>query len=67
VRTKRISIRVSDQEFENIARLAKQHGLSRTEYLVRLSTGDLEDPLDLRERFHQIEERLARTEAALFT
>jgi uncharacterized protein (DUF1778 family) len=57
-----ISLRIAGDDLALIDKLAADHRLSRTDYMVRASTGELEDPIDLDERFDSIERRLERVE-----
>ena len=49
-----------------IDQLAEEHGLNRTDYMVRASTGDLRDPIDLETRLVEIDRRLSRMEDLTF-
>jgi hypothetical protein len=57
-----VSLRISDADLQLIDQLAAEHGLDRTAYMVRASTGELHDPVDLDGRLQAIENRLGRVE-----
>ncbi len=61
-----IALRVPERALAQIDGLAERHGLTRTAYMVRASTGELEDPTDLRAEFDSIQQRLDRLEQLAF-
>jgi uncharacterized protein (DUF1778 family) len=50
-----LALRISVPDLELIEQLATERGLNRTDYMVRASTGDLHDSIDLDARFAAIE------------
>jgi uncharacterized protein (DUF1778 family) len=61
-----LAIRISEPDLALIDELAKRHCMTRTDYIVRACTGELEDPLELQAQFDSIDERLSRLETGMF-
>ncbi len=61
-----LALRISEADLELIDQLADQHRLSRTEYMVRASTGDLIDAIDVDARFGELSDRVSRLERLAF-
>jgi uncharacterized protein (DUF1778 family) len=61
-----LALRIAGADLELIDQLAAKHGLTRTDYMVRASTGDLRDPIDLEARFDELDERISRLEGFAF-
>ena len=61
-----VALRIPEQVLAEIDRLADRYGLTRTAYMIRASTGELEDPTDLNTRFDTIHRRLDRLEQFAF-
>jgi hypothetical protein len=57
-----IALRIPQDDLAQIDGLAEDYGLTRTAYMIRASTGELHDPIDLEARFRGIEDRLGRVE-----
>ena len=57
-----LALRIPADALVEIDRLAEEHGLTRTAYMVRASTGELTDPLDLDAALEEIERRISRLE-----
>lgn len=57
-----MAIRIPEADLAVIDRLANHHRMTRTEYMIRASTGELADPTDIRaelaERIEWLEQRL---------
>ena len=61
-----LALRIKPEALAEIDARAKTAGLSRTEYMVRAALGQITDPRDADSRLEQLEERVARIEAATF-
>jgi hypothetical protein len=61
-----VALRIPQDVLAQIDRLAEDRGLARTAYMIRASTGELEDPTDLRSEFDAIHGRLDRLERFAF-
>lgn len=59
-----ISLRVTEEELARIDGFAEEHGLNRTDYIVRTCTGELEDPSRFEQRLAGHEIRLIQLERA---
>lgn len=57
-----LALRIRPDALAAIDQLTDKHGLSRTDYMVRASTGELHDVIALDARFGAVEDRLARLE-----
>lgn len=57
-----VALRIPLDVLAQIDGLAEDHGLTRTAYMIRASTGELEDPTDLRAEFDAIHGRIDRLE-----
>jgi hypothetical protein len=61
-----VALRVPQDVLAQIDGLAEDHGLTRTAYMIRASTGELDDPTDLHAEFDAIHQRLDRLEQLSF-
>ena len=61
-----LALRISEGDLELIDQLADRYGLNRTEYMVRASTGDLHDPIDVDARLGDLNNRVSRLERLAF-
>lgn len=57
-----ISLRITEEDLAKIDGLAQEHGLTRTDYIIRACTGDLEDPYRFEDDLIKIKARLLRLE-----
>jgi hypothetical protein len=57
-----ISLRIADEDLSRIDELAEEHGLTRTDYMIRVCTGQLEDPYRFEDDLCNIKVRLLRLE-----
>lgn len=58
-----ISLRFSDKrQLDTIDTRAKRAGMSRNQYMIRASLGELEDPSTLEERLEDLLKRVERLE-----
>ncbi len=57
-----VALRIPQDVLAQIDGLAEDYGLTRSAYMIRASTGELEDPTDLRAEFDAIHQRLDRLE-----
>ena len=60
-----LALRVSAGDLDEITRLARRHGLSRTQYIVDASLGRLSH-LDIEQRLNALDDRIARCEQFCF-
>ena len=61
-----LALRIPEADLAIIDRLAKHHRMTRTEYMIRASTGELADPVDLDAEFEAIHKRLQSLERSAF-
>jgi hypothetical protein len=61
-----VALRIPQDVLAQIDGLAADFGLTRTAYMIRASTGELEDPTDLHAEFDAIRRRLDRLEQLAF-
>ena len=57
-----IGLRVPKKQLEEIERRAKRLRLTRTEYMIRASLGEVLDPRSLEDRVTELEGRVKRLE-----
>lgn len=60
-----IGLRVPKAQLAEIDRRAKRLRLTRTEYMIRASLGEVLDPRSLDERVAELEQRVAAIESAV--
>jgi hypothetical protein len=61
-----VALRIPENLLAQIDGLAEGFGLTRTAYMIRASTGELDDPTDLGAEFDAIHQRLDRLEQLSF-
>jgi uncharacterized protein (DUF1778 family) len=61
-----MALRIPEADLAIIDQLANQHRMTRTDYMIRASTGELADPTDRQAEHDRLEERVERLEQLAF-